>query len=84
MKLLRNRISAVCLLALAPAAAMASLTPVLQSVVANGGGFLWTFNVQAASDQNVTTGTAPTVNPVGSPLGLGGVASFITLYDILG
>jgi hypothetical protein len=84
MKLSMNRISTVCLLVLAPAAAMASLTPVLQSVVANAGGFLWTYDVQAASDQNITTGTAPVLNPVGSNLGLGGIASFITFYDILG
>lgn len=84
MKLTMHRISAVCLLALAPAAAMASLTPVLQNVVASGGGYLWTYNVQAASDQNITSGLAPTVNPVGSNLGLGGVASFLTFYDFFG
>ncbi len=84
MKSAINRISAVCLLALAPAAAMASLTPVLQTVAASAGGFLWTYNVQGASDQNITSGVAPTVNPVGSSAGLGGVASFITFYDIFG
>lgn len=84
MKLSMNRLSAVCLLALAPAAAMASMTPVLQSVVPSAGGFLWTYDVQAASDQNITSGTAPTVNPVGSNSGLGGVASFITIYDFFG
>ena len=84
MKTAINRISAVCLLVLAPTAAMASMTPVLQSVAASAGGFLWTYNVQAASDQNITSGTAPTVNPVGFSAGLGGVASFITFYDIFG
>lgn len=84
MKSAVNRIAAVCLLALAPAAAMASLTPVLQTVAASAGGFLWTYNVQGASDQNITSGVAPTVNPVGSNAGLGGVAAFITFYDIFG
>jgi PEP-CTERM motif len=84
MKLSKKQVSAACLLVLLPAAAMASLTPVLQSVAATPGGYLWTYDVQGASDQNITTGVAPSVNPVGSNLGLGGVASFITFYDILG
>lgn len=84
MKTAVKRISAVCLLAMAPAAAMASMTPVLQNVAASAGGFLWTYNVQAASDQNITSGLAPTTNPVGSSAGLGGGASFVTFYDILG
>ena len=48
----------MCLLALAPAAAMASLTPVLQTVAASAGGFMWTYNVQGASDQSITSGLA--------------------------
>jgi hypothetical protein len=82
MKLSMKTLSAACLLALAPAAAMANLTPVYQNNVAGAGFFTWTYNVQLASDQNVNVGTAPTVNPVGS--GNTGTGGFFTIYDFYG
>lgn len=81
MKLSMKTLSAACLLALAPAAAMANLTPVYQSNVAGAGVFTWTYNVQLASDQNVEAGPAPVFNPVGPANTTGG---FFTIYDFYG
>lgn len=81
MKLSMKTLSAACLLALAPAAAMANLTPVYQGNVAGAGFFTWTYNVQLASDQNVEAGPAPTFNPVGAANTTGG---FFTIYDFYG
>jgi hypothetical protein len=82
MKLSMKTLSAACLLALAPAAAMANLTPVYTGNVAGPGFFTWTYNVQLASDQDVNAGTPPASNPVGpSNAGTGG---FLTIYDFYG
>jgi hypothetical protein len=77
-----KRLSAACLLALAPAAAMANITPVYQGNVAGAGFFTWSYNAQLSSDQDAKTGTAPASNPVGP--GNTGTAGFFTIYDFFG
>ena len=82
MKHSMKTLSAACLLALAPAAAMANVTPVYQGNVANGSNFTWSYDAQLASDQNMKTGIPPLSNPVDP--GNTGTAGFFTIYDFFG
>jgi hypothetical protein len=76
-----KRLSMIVLLAVAPAAGWANIIPTSTSITGSGN-FVWTYNLQLASDQNVDSGLAPTTPIVPHDnLGFGG---FLTLYDFAG
>jgi hypothetical protein len=77
-----KRFSLLCVLALTLCAvAMANIIPVSTSITGTGP-FVWTYDLQLSPDQNVNSGTAPTINPVPhSNLTFGG---FFTIFDFAG
>lgn len=60
--------------------AQATLIPTLDGIAPSGGGFLWTYNIGLAADQNATGGAAQSINPV--PVAATG--DFLTIYDFRG
>lgn len=63
------------------AAAMANIIPTSTSIT-GAGPFIWTYDLQLSSDQNVNSGLAPTSNPV--PHTNSAFAGFTTIYDFAG
>ncbi len=62
-------------------AASANIIPT-STTITGSGPYLWTYNLQLSSDQNVNSGLAPTTNPVAhANLNFGG---FLTIYDFNG
>jgi hypothetical protein len=61
--------------------ASANIIPTSTSITGPGP-FLWTYNLQLSTDQNVNAGLAPSVNPV--PHTNLTFAGFLTLYDFAG
>ena len=79
-----KRISALCLLALAPAIGMASIIPTSTAVTATGTGtFKWSYGLSLASDQNVNGGFLPITTTI-VPRENAGRGGFLTLYDFEG
>jgi hypothetical protein len=76
-----KRFTLACLVALAPAVGWANIIPT-GSAVTGTGPFLWTYNFQLSSDQDVHSGAPPAVNPV--PQDNANAGSFLTLYDFAG
>lgn len=77
-----KRFLLLCLLALTLCAvAMANIIPT-NTTITGGGPFVWNYDAQLSSDQNVNSGTAPNVNPV--PHTNLSFAGFWTLYDFAG
>jgi PEP-CTERM motif-containing protein len=63
------------------AVAMANIIPTSTTITGTGP-FTWTYDLQLSKDQNVNSGTAPTLNPVPhTNLTFGG---FLTIYDFAG
>jgi len=75
-----KKLSAVCLLALAPAVSMANIIPTGTTITGAPGDFTWTYNLQLSSDQDIIAGTAPSANPVEHAH----VAGFLTIFDFVG
>ena len=72
----------VCAMALASGnAAWANVIPTGTGITGSGP-YVWTYDLSLASDQNVNSGTAPTVNPV--PRNILGAGGFFTIYDFAG
>lgn len=77
-----RRFSLLCVLALTLCAvAMANIIPTSTTITGTGP-FIWTYDLQLSSDQNVNSGLAPTTNPV--PHANLNVAGFFTIYDFAG
>jgi len=77
-----GRISMLCVLGLALCGvAMANIIPTSTTVTGTGP-FDWIYDLQLSNDQNVNSGTAPTVNPV--PHANLTFAGFFTIYDFAG
>lgn len=76
-----KKLSAICLLALAPAMAGANIIPTNTSVDGTGP-YTWNYNLQLSQDQNVNAGLPPTeIQVPHDNLSFGG---FLTLYDFAG
>jgi hypothetical protein len=76
-----KRLSLICLAALAPAMGWANIIPTGTTITGTGP-YTWTYDLQLSSDQNITPGLPPTVNPVPHVnLSYGG---FLTLFDFAG
>ena len=76
-----NRLTAACLLALAPTVTWASIIPI--SPAPSGlGPFTWVYDFRLASDQNANSGSAPVSNPV--PRINQGPGAFVTVDDFAG
>ena len=74
-------LSAICLLALAPAMAGANIIPTNTSVDGTGP-YTWNYSLQLSQDQNVNAGLPPTeIQVPHDNLSFGG---FLTLYDFAG
>ena len=58
-----KKLSAVCLLALAPAMTMANIIPTGTTITGAAGDYGWTYNLTLSADQDLVAGPAPTVNP---------------------
>lgn len=76
-----NRLTAACLLALAPTITWASIIPT-SSAPSGLGPFTWVYDFQLMSDQDANSGNAPTSNPV--PRINQGLGAFVTIYDFAG
>ena len=77
-----RRVSMLCVLGLAlSAVATANIIPTSTTVTGTGP-FDWIYDLQLSNDQNVNSGTAPTVNPV--PHANLTFAGFFTIYDFAG
>jgi hypothetical protein len=61
--------------------AMANIIPT-STLISGTGPYTWTYDLQLSADQNVSTGTAPSSNPV--PHTNLTFAGFITIYDFAG
>lgn len=76
-----NRLTAACLLALAPTVTWASIIPI--SLAPSGlGSFTWVYDFQLMTDQTAISGNAPASNPV--PRINQGLGAFVTIYDFAG
>ena len=62
-------------------AAQASLIPTLGSISPGSSGFIWSYNIALAADQNATGGPSQSDNPV---LPSATVGDFLTVYDFRG
>lgn len=76
-----KKLSAICLLALAPAMGWANIIPTGTSVTGTGP-YTWNYNLQLSQDQNVVPGLPPAnIQVPHEDLSFG---SFLTLFDFAG
>ena len=75
-----KKLSAVCLLALAPAMTMANIIPTGTTITGAAGDYAWTYSLSLSADQDLVAGPAPTVNPVEHA----SVGGFLTIFDFVG
>jgi MYXO-CTERM domain-containing protein len=78
-----KRLSAICLLALAPTALWANIIPT-GTAISGIGPYTWVYDFQLSADQNVIAGPSPTTNPVPMPASARDFGSFVTIFDFAG
>lgn len=76
-----KRLSAICLLTLAPAITLANIIPTGRTPQGLGP-FTWVYDFQLSSDQDARPGASPGANPV--PVVTSGLGAFVTIYDFAG